>query len=277
MEQGTIDRYDFSDTDIFWLRVTIVVPIAAIWLIAANGFLRLLRYAEAIQGSAEGQPIRQMANGIMILAFGFVLTSIAGSLASIQIADNPNLEPVTTVFRNYFQVAFPLIAFIYINNGAAALSRTLKLDLPDLHTRLFMLGFIILASVYTAMMVSTPFSPQSMSEIYFLPEWLVILSIIVPYLFTWYNGLGAAYWLIRYGQNVKGVIYKQAFGRLAFGFIVITITAIILRFISTIGEQLIELSISPLLTIIYTLVFLYALGYGLVSIGANRLARLEKV
>src|SRR5690606_37087874 len=156
------------------------------------------------------------------------------------------------------------------------LSKTVRMNFPDLHTKLFMLGFILLASAYAALMMTMPFSDESIRSVYFLPSWLIVATIIAPYLFTWYNGTAAADLLIRYRNKVRGIIYKSAFGRLALGFIVITITAIIIRFIVTLNEQLTQLNISPLLMIIYALVVLYGIGYGLVASGAKRLTKLEK-
>lgn len=277
VDTEAVERFHITAGELTRLRLTITLPVIGIWLLALYGFLRLLDYAKSIKGAPESGPLRLIGKGLMILAFGLPIASIAASIASTQGNSNETLLPLATVAKNYFQLIFPLIAFSYIAVGAEQLAATVRIKHKMRQEKLISFIFILVSSVYTAFIISNPFTEVPISDLYFIPTWLVVVTIVVPYLFTWFNGLTAGYYILKYKNHVKGHLYKHAFGRLALGLIVITIVAIMIRIFTTLNEQLTQLELSPLLMIVYALVLLYGLGYALVASGSKKLTKLEEV
>lgn len=273
----TVERFELDHTEALWLRTAVLIPTLIIWTIALYGFLHILRYGSTIKESPESKPISMLGTGLMLLAFGFPIASIAGNVATIFITENPNFEPAVTIIRNYIQILFPLLAFIYLKYGASGLVKTVRTKANKVQENLLIVGYTLLASGYTVLMFSTPFSDTHIEQIYFLPMWLIVVTVITPYLFTWYNGIVAAYQIIRYKNQVKGVVYKNVFSRFASGLIVITITAVLIRVLITLIEQITELNLSPLLALVYILLIFYGIGYGLVASGSRQLTKIEKI
>ena len=277
VDPAVAERYALTNVEITGLKLSVTLPVVFIWLLALYGFIKLFDYTSSIKKSPESLPLRQIGNGLMILAFGLPIASIASTIAVTQGAANSDLLPFTTIARNFFQLIFPLIAFCYIASGSQKLASTLSMKPNHTREKLFDLAFIAFASGYSAFIVDNPISDTSIRDIYFMPTWLIILTIVIPYLFTWYNGLLAVYNILRYKNNVKGHVYRYAFSRLATGLLVITIVSISTRILTTLNEQITDLELSPLLVLIYIFVVIYGLGYLLVASGAKRLSRLEEV
>lgn len=112
---------------------------------------------------------------------------------------------------------------------------------------------------------------------YYLPNWLIILTLAVPYVYVWCVGINAVRNLNIYKNRVKGLVYKRAIDYLAKGIAVIIVLSIFIQLIAVLSAQLNRLNLTPLLAVIYLLLVLYALGYGLVSRGAKRLKQIEEV
>jgi len=136
-------------------------------------------------------------------------------------------------------------------------------------------GPIILASVYT-WLITTHGPGVAPDKSFYLPDWVIVFTLAVPYTFIWCVGFNAVYQLREYKNGVKGTIYKRAFENLSKGFGVIILLSITIQFITTLAAQLSRLNLTPLLLVVYLLILLYAVGYGLVARGSNKLRGIEE-
>jgi hypothetical protein len=114
------------------------------------------------------------------------------------------------------------------------------------------------------------------SDPYHMPDWLIILTLVIPYTFIWCIGIQASVWLYKYRTSVKGFIYRRALVNLSQGVGVIIVVSVLLRFLTTLTEQLNRLNVTPLLMVLYLLILLYAIGFGLVARGAKKLKQIEE-
>ncbi|HSX29554.1 MAG TPA: hypothetical protein VLE73_03265 [Candidatus Saccharimonadales bacterium] len=273
--QATLKKYDLTESELRLLSLTLIVPLIIIWFTALYGYLRFKAYAEVIKTSNEGTSFNHLADGLMVLAFGMPVTAIISSVLGEMMRQHNNLTPVATICRNYISLLFFIVAFVLIAKGANGLMQTLRPQAPA-YPRYGGFGVLVLSSVFTAMVIGRPESGNS-GSIYYLPDWLIVLTLVIPYLFVWCTGLLAAYHLYVYKSRVRGTIYKQAFNNLALGIAAIVVISIVLQFLTTITEQLNRLHLTPILLILYVLVGLYAVGYGLVARGAKKLRKIEEV
>lgn len=122
------------------------------------------------------------------------------------------------------------------------------------------------------------FPPSSgIKAAYYLPDWLLVTTIIIPYLFVWFYGMRAAAHLAFYRKNVSGVVYKQALGYLAVGLGTVIVSSMALRFLVSLTTLLNSLSLKILLILLYALIFVIASGYIFIAVGAKKLKRIEEV
>lgn len=272
-----LERYHITQSKAHLLGLTIAIPLTLVWLAALYGFLRFKSYADTVSETREGLPFRYLANGLMVLAFSLPITSIISSLLTYMAVHNRDLLPLATIMRNYLNLIFPLIAFTLLAKGADGLVKFLRPIKTLPYPRYSSLGLIIASSLYTFLIIGRPWGGAGGDMVYFLPTWVVVLTIAIPGLYIWHKGALAAYRLYIYKQKVKGVVYKNSFSDLLMGLGTIVVLSISLQIMLTLSERLNRLHLTPLLIIIYILVATYAVGYGLVARGAQQLKKIEEV
>lgn len=279
--RSSLDKYNISELEGKLLGLTFVLPLVGVWFSALYGYLRFRAYALLIRTSPEGPSFKYLADGLMILAFGLPFSSIISSLFNYYSARNPQWLATTTILRNYSDIVIYFSAFAILYIGARNLYKSLRVkqqkDEYFLKYNIFIT--ITVSTVFAWLLIANPINAGagSSDSIYYLPNWLVIFTIAIPYLFSWYFGSMASYWLLKYQKRVTGKMYKQPFNNLAKGIAVIVFDAMLIRFIASLSPRLERLNLTPLLLIIYVLVLLYILGYGLVARGAKGLKKIEEV
>lgn len=274
IDPQVLERYRLSPLKAQMLNLTVVVPIALIYLSAMYGFLRVHSYAHSIRDSKEWPYFRRIAYGLTVLGFSLPITSIFNSLSSYILLSQPQFTEEVAIVRNYVALAFTLAAMLLIAHGARGLCNMLKrrrpaLPPPSLYSSL---GPISIASIHTWLITSQ----TSGATASYLPNWLLVTTLAVPYAFTWWIGLQAVSDLLRYRKRVRGVIYQLAIDSLAKGVAVIIGTSVLIRLLTTLSGPLNRLHLTPLLGLIYALIAIYAVGYGLVARGARKLRHIEE-
>jgi hypothetical protein len=272
-----LKRYDISELQARLLNLTVVIPIVGIWLVALYGFIRFRLYASLVDASNEGKALNLVAMGLVVLGFSLPGKAVVSSGFKYLVADNPDLKPTSIIITNYVGVIFSIIAFYLLARGALGLVRTLKRNKQMSVPSYFVPVIILLSSLFTWLILSRSVGTAENVSSYYLPNWLIITTLAVPYLLAWYYGILAFYYLSSYHKNVKGVLYKQAFSGIASGIAVIVFTSVLVQMLVTLGGQLSRLNLTPILALVYLLIILYAVGYGLVARGARKLKQIEEV
>jgi hypothetical protein len=271
-----LSKHHLTATSVRLLNLSVIGPLTLVYLAALYGFLRVDDYANKVRNTKEGPHFKKLATGLTILALSLPLNGILGSLASYARHAQPHWSAELAISRNYIALALAAAAIILISKGARGLYGTLKRQDINGRSVYALIGPIILASIYTWLIVAqgsgNPDGPP-----YYLPEWLIVTTIAIPYVFIWCVGAWAAVHLYYYHNGVKGSIYKRAMNNLAKGVGAIIIISILLQFLTTLSGILNRLDLTPLLLVIYLLVGAYAVGYGLVARGAKKLKQIEEV
>lgn len=274
-DPAVLHRFHLSQGQVHLLSLTIIIPIILVWAYAFYGFWRFKIYAHMVRRSKEGKPFNSLADGLMILIIGLIASGIVSSLLNYMAVHNPQLLPTATIIKNYVAVALPLIGFLYIAKGADGLLKTLRsrmtLPLPPFGP----LALIVTACLFSGLIVAR--NSQAAQHLYYLPNWLLVLTLAIPYVFMWYKGALAAYRLYKYKTEVKGIIYQRAVSDLYLGIAFIIGISIMLQVLTTFAERLNRLHLTPLLAFLYLLVFLFVVGYGLVARSAKKFKRIEEV
>lgn len=277
-DPNTLVKYDLTETQARLLNLTVLIPLVAIWLAALYGYVRFKSYALLVRDSPEGRPLSRLADGLGILAFSLPITAVLGSVFNYLAAQNPDLLPLAALVRNYSRLLFSLGSFLLLAWGAAALLRTVKpVREPNRHVSSYaVLAIILLSSLFTWLIIARPLPADVASSTYHTPNWVIILTLAVPYLFAWYQGAAACYRLYLYKSRVGGTLYKQVFGNLAIGIGTVVATSVLIQFILTLSVRLNRLDITPVLAIVYLLLIFYAVGFGLVARGAKKFKKFEE-
>jgi hypothetical protein len=278
----TLQRYSMTTVQARLINVSILLPFAIIWFLAFYGYIAFRDYARLIRKSHEGRAFAHIATGLAILATGLPLVTILSALTRLISQDRADFIPATTVLNHYANIAVTMFAFWYIHKGAHKLLRITKGQPYGRDWSLLLGSFVILALTYIYLVLTNParntntpsFSGQS---IFYLPDWLIVATIILPYMYIWYIGLVSGFYINFYQKKVGGVIYKEAFRYLALGLIAVILSSILRQYITATSNLLADLRLAPLLVLVYSLLIAIATGFVLIAIGARKLKHIEEV
>lgn len=272
-----LDRYNLTESSLRFIGLTVAIPLLAVWISAAYAYLRFDEYTQIVADEPEGKPFKHLTTGLMVLSLALPISSILSSIFNYIERENSSFDVFSTIFTNYLNLAFSALAFVLFAKGADCLLRVTKprAILPRFRFTEFLL--VAVASGYTWLIVDSVSNSNNGNSIYHLPIWLVIPTLVIPFLVIWFIGAQTVFRLNKYQQNVQGIVYNRAMTNLVRGLAVIILLSIILQIIGTMKNQLIEMKLVPLLGIVYFLLMFYVIGYGLVAYAARQLKKIEEV
>ena len=273
----TLQKYHVSESQAKLINASVVIPIIAIWCTAFYGFSRIKSYAVAVRHTPEGGPFNALAAGLMISVMGLPLTSVVSTILNRLAVLHPDLLPTVTIMRNYLGVILALLAFYLIGNGAEALTHLVKNKRTSLGHQAWVIAFVVCGCVFSWLIMAHRAGGNGQQSAYYLPDWLILTTIAIPYTYVWYRGAVAAYSIYFYQKNINGTLYKRALGSFSAGIAVVIGASIFIQVLTTFSERLNRLHLTPVLGIIYLLLVMWAIGYGLIAKGAKKLKTLEDV
>jgi hypothetical protein len=272
----TLKTYDISETAFKAVIVLLLIPEAILWYAGFYAFAKLLEYSNHLKGSKEYIAYRKITIGIGVLAFGLIIPSIIAQILNYIAVHNHGFKPSSMIINHYISLLVPLISFTYIRDGSQKLvgsgTHTKRGSLAG--ARIFAVFFILLAVFYSYITLRTRYDSDNP---YYMSNLPLMLTIIVPYLYAWFEGLVSAYNFKLYSNHVKGLIYKKAFLYLSYGLGVTILGLIFVQFItSSIGARTDE-PLGFVLVLIYILLAVLIAGLGLMARGTRKLQKIEEV
>ncbi|HEX7259536.1 MAG TPA: hypothetical protein VF272_01235 [Candidatus Saccharimonadia bacterium] len=260
------------------IQISVIIPVIIIWSVALWGSLKFKRYAQNIIESQDGQALHSVANGLIALVFGLALNSMIQAVQPLLRGSSYFNEWV--IFANYLELAVVLVSFYMIYRGALKLVSLVQFKGFARAQAGVILALVGLGTLYAWLLAMNPYRQASpdITRIVplYLPDWLIVVSIIVPYLLAWYMGLMAAMSILLYQRNAPGIIYRRSARHLSFGMLAIATSSVLLQMLSAIGPSLSHLGLNSILLILYLLIIAYGFGHIMVAYGAKQLAKLEE-
>lgn len=280
-DSAVLTKYGITVNQARILNVAVIVPYVVIWYIAFFGFIRIKQYVYLIHQNRDGKAWRVISNGLMLLAISLPFSAILANIRQLIIIKYPSLTPMTTIVYNYLTLALVLVGAWFAAYGSRRLMRTLGKIQFTKGQLVLILFFVLFCLGYTYITLTDPARriPGEMSgtAAYYLPDFLVFSTIVVPYILLWFLGLQGAYYLNRYRKLVSGVLYKKALGYVAFGIVFVILSFMVLRLTVSMSSFLNDLTLKYILAFIYVLLFIIGIGYVFIAIGAKKLKKIEEV
>ena len=271
--------YHLTSLSYHLLLFVIILPLIGIWFGAFYSYARLQQYTDAIQDTAEAKDFGRLASGFKLLAWGSALTAIF-SICVNSLANNySQLHAAAIIATNYAGLLVPLISFTIIGGAARGLNARVNTAVSDAGTKALMVFFMIIGVIYCffTFRLLDMHSLSSSLNPYYLPVWLIIISIVIPFLYTWFIGLMAAYEIHVYGGNSSGVLYQRAVRQLSFGVIAVIASSIVVQYLRSVVPRTGHLSLNAVLLIVNISYIFMAVGYIYLSLGSRQLRKIEEV
>jgi len=280
VDKVTLQKYHLSPTAGTALTLTIAIPYLIIWLIAMVGYARFQWYTDTIADSKDGKAFKIIAKGVLLMALWLPLSTVISTLASYYFRVHPGATVVMTNLINYSNLIILFIAFWWTNQGSQRLLSIVRKFDPRSSQWLIM-AFLGFAALYTYLVLQDPARrhPTAMvtTATYYLPDWVIITTVVIPRLIMWFLGLQAVYNLRLYRKKVRGKIYKEGLRQVTWGIGCIIGISVILRCLQSLSPELNSWSLGLLLLIVYLLLLSVSLGYLLLARGARKLQLIEEI
>lgn len=277
--KATQQIYHLSGAEYHLLLFSVQLPLVLFWLPAFFGYIKLNEYASLIKKSPEGPPYQALARGLQWLAWGLAVPSIISLILNTIANSHPGFHAVSLIVGGYISLLFPLIAFNIISNGSHALAQRTKAIVQVNGAKSLLFIFAILGTIFcfaTFRHIDLSHAGNSLNP-YYLPTWLVVVSLVVPYLYAWFVGLLAAYQMLLLSRHTQGSLYRQAFQYMAAGLTLVIISLGVVECFRSVVPRSGHLSISAILIATYIFELISTGGFILISYGVTRLKKLEEV
>jgi hypothetical protein len=277
VDAESLTKYNISELQLRLLAASILLPVVIIWACAAYGFVQFKQYALSIKGSPHGKGTNTIANSLGIIALQLLVTGSLSVVTSVPaIGTALGGEQGITMIESGLEVSFAIATAIVIYQGAGQLIASLN-KRPKI--KIFDKSFWILAilsAVYVFGVVGQYPSDMSADSLYsYAPLGVVLLFSAIPYIFFWNLSLVAIKKLYAYRRNAKGKVYREAFGLLTAGLLMVVGSSVLIQLLGTIGESFANLNLTAIVAIVYVLILAIGVGYLFIARAATRLRRVE--
>lgn len=275
----TMQNYDLTATEYKILRLAIILPSMAVWLAAFWGVSKLRQYCQAIRGSTEGEAFCSLLTGCTWLAWSLPVTAFSSLILGTLASEHEGLRPLAAIVTNYLSLLLPLIAFIIISTAARGIVGRSRVNLTYAGARFLMLFFLIAGVLYCYLTFGhlDLTSLSSTQNIYYLPVWLIVTTLMVPYLYAWFTGIVAAYEIALFALNTKGVLYRRALSYLVTGIVLVIASLIAIQYLSSVQPSTYQFTLDLKLVLSVVFRLLGGVGFLFLAMGATRLKKIEDV
>jgi hypothetical protein len=267
-------RYHLTAVRFRILGTMVAIPYCVIWLAGFFAYYKLKLYSNQIKDTKDGRHVYKISRGVLLLVLWPPFMSILGIIVEGVSMHHMHAMHALKVINGYFNLVWPLIGFIIISNGARGLSELVKAR-PSQRAINALAVLIIALGVLYGYLAS--YGYQHTPHAYDLPYWLVLSTLVAPYIYMWFIGGLSAYEIYMYHHKSAGVLYRQSWRWLALGIVGIIAIQVLVQYATTLDYQLAKLSLIWYLLSVYAMLTLLAAGYLLVAQGAKELQRIEEV
>lgn len=275
-----LNRYQLGASNEKLLGLIMLLPTVVIWSFALFAFIRFRHYAKSISEANDGRSLLMIANGTFGLAIWLPIASLINNFTSYMYHAWPHAVEEATIVKNYLIVTVLFITFLIIWRGSRKLVRTLPdREFSSWCETIYRIAFIVICVASTLLLIHEPYrsaAPRSGLSAFYLPDWLIATTIMLPYLCVWYMGLFSVRNIILYRKHVNGILYKQALKCLTAGLVVLILTVLANRFIYILSSWFNGLAMRYVLVILYGLLATNGVGSLLIAQGAKKLQRIEE-
>ena len=277
--KATMRAYHFSPLQYRTVLFAVALPSLLTWFAAFVGYNKLRQYAVILRKSPEGEYFNRLATGCAWLAWSLPIPALAYLILDAAADAWPRLHAATLIVGNYLNLLLPLIAFTIIGGASRGLVNQAKLRFSITSVRTIILLFLTGGVVY-CYLIFKRFDLTSLGSshnAYFLPVWLAVVTVVVPYLYAWFAGLLAAYEINLFAQHTDGVLYRQALRLMVGGLTTIIVSSVALQYTNSVAPSIGHLVFDYRLVLITIFRIVGGFGFVLLAMGAARLKRIEEV
>ncbi len=269
-----VEKYHLSAVALNFLLISVTLPYLTCWLFGVYGWLHLRDFTHEQPRGAERDGFTKITFGLLALLADLTVPTLVRAVYTY-IGHDPR-SASWNIFSNYMGIFFPLLAFLLMFLGSLQIVSPITPKITRLAKATTVFFPVSLFSVFYLFMIFANHARQTsmdpaVAPTYFLPDSMIIATIILPVIATWFFGLLLVLNLEHYSHYSK-TINRPGLVSFYNGIIIIVAVTILTQVIASLGSsRLANLNLGAVLTIIYVFLALLTLGFGLIAHGAKKL------
>ncbi len=273
-QDPSVNRFNISPITLNLVIISVTIPYLICWLFAALGWFHIREFTRKKSAGLERDGFAKIKWGLLALVASLIVPTVV-QVAYRYIAHD-TAGASWNIFYNYLGIFFPLVGFLLMFIGSAQIVSKITPKITWLSRTTTALFPVALFSVFYLFMVFANPSRQvssdpSVEPTYFLPDPMIIGTIILPVVATWFFGLLMVLNLQHYSHYSK-TIYRPGLVSFYNGVIVIVAITMLTQVLASLGgSRLSNLNLGAILAIVYIFLGILAAGYGLIAHGAKKL------
>jgi hypothetical protein len=262
------------------LQLSIAVPYVVAWLVGTRGALDFRHCGASTPAAEGGRGFRSFFLGLAVLIGGGLLSALIGALGPYLPPNSPGAVALV-IAGNYAYVLTDLLAMLALFLGAWHLvGDGHGVERDDVIISAVLV--VIIAALYVPLVLSNPVrqasASPSVAATYYLPDAVIVITLIVPYLVAWTLGFLTTLRVVRYAPPERDALQRKGIRTFVKGLWVIIFSSILLQLLVSLGGvRLLALGLGQILVLVYAFIGLQIAGFVLISLGSNRLCRPRKV
>ena len=281
----TLIKYHLTKAGLIGIMIGYNIPILIIWFVILYAVFGFYNYSISIGEPRESKIFKYITIALAVFFFNFFFSDIINIFQSYVTNHYSVLstqQNAITIIQNYLAVLVSLLAYWYLFKGASGIVKSINLKITN-NDLTYKIAYPLIAFgvLYVYTIFQNPNRTIShnanIKATFALPGYLILLTIVLPYLVAWFFGFSALYEFIKYQKNTNGLIYKSIFKKLTIGFSIIIVLTVALQLFQQYDKSLATSHLNTILTVIILLILLIAVAFLLIGSGARQLTKIETV
>jgi hypothetical protein len=280
-DTGTLTKFQISGFEAKLLSLTIALPVVAIWMTGCYVYSKFKNYVDTISVDKDGKAFNLISHGLLLLVAWLPISVIVSNFFTYLYHQNSSWTAPLTIANNYINLGLILLAFGFFYIGAYELG-TMHESRKLITWKIMMfLPFAIISELFIFLSLTNPARQHpangTVIAATYLPDWLQVGTLILPYILTFYFGFFGVLYIYIYRKKVKGVIYRSALDYSAKGWLCIVVSIIFIRYLASMTTLFTSSTLQLILFVLYLLVLILLFGFILMVKSVKKLEAIEKV
>jgi hypothetical protein len=271
---ASVSKYHIAPFIFNLLIVSVMLPYLVCWLYAISAWMHVKELTENLQPGTERDGFARIALGLLVLVVSLIVPDIAAATYSYLGYSSSN--PDWNILNNYVGILLPLLGTFLMYQGSSRIVKHIQPKIGGLAKATTVLFPVALFSVFYLFMVFSNPTRQTSTDpsvmpTYFLPDGMIVATIIAPVVANWFFGLLLVLNLEHYSHYSK-IVNRSALVNFYNGVVILVGFIILSQVLTSLGNsRLNSLSLGFALALIYALIGIVTFGFGLLAHGAKGL------
>lgn len=280
-DSTALAKFKLSETEAKLLGLSVALPIVLIWMLGCFVYTKFATYVKSIENDRDGKALSLVSYGLLFLCLWLPLSTAFSNISNYLYRTEPSWTVPLVIINNYLNLFLVAVGLALIYKGSYELTKLRESKGLSAWKYVALAPLILISGLFIYLSLNNIVRQFPSADVpvaaYYLPDWLLVATIIIPYILVFYYGIFSVVYLYAYRRKVRGIIYKGALDYFAKGLACIVVSIVLIRYLASLTTAFNDATLKIVLLVIYLLLALLLLGFVLLVKSVKRLQAIEKV